>query len=73
MAIDPMCGMEVNEASALKAQRDGRTYHFSSEQPLRCFRRGDKLFDADGGPGLHLAQRANRFLLAVIGIETRGT
>ncbi len=28
MAIDPICGMQVDEATAFKAERDGTTYYF---------------------------------------------
>jgi P-type Cu+ transporter len=28
MAIDPICGMTVDEASALHAERDGQTFYF---------------------------------------------
>jgi Cu+-exporting ATPase len=31
MAIDPICKMEVDEATALKADRDGQTYYFCCE------------------------------------------
>ena len=31
MAIDPICGMTVDEASALCAERDGQTFYFCSD------------------------------------------
>jgi P-type Cu+ transporter len=31
MTIDPICGMSVNEATALTAERAGETFHFCSE------------------------------------------
>ena len=31
MAIDPICGMTVDEASALPAELDGETFYFCSE------------------------------------------
>src|ERR1043166_2973311 len=31
MAKDPICGMMVDEATALRAERDGRTFYFCSE------------------------------------------
>ena len=31
MAKDPICGMTVDEATALKAERDGQTFYFCSE------------------------------------------
>jgi Cu+-exporting ATPase len=30
MAIDPICGMEVDEKTALSAEHEGKTYHFCS-------------------------------------------
>ena len=35
MAIDPICQMEVNEATALSAKRDGATFCFCSEHCQR--------------------------------------
>ena len=37
MAIDPICGMTVDEATALSAVRDGVTYHFCAEGCRRRF------------------------------------
>ena len=37
MAIDPICGMEVDEARGLRAERDGRTYFFCCEHCRRQF------------------------------------
>ena len=37
MAIDPICGMTVNEASARNAERDGQTFHFCSDRCLQKF------------------------------------
>jgi len=31
MAIDPICGMNVDEATARSAERDGKTVYFCSE------------------------------------------
>jgi P-type Cu+ transporter len=31
MARDPVCGMEVDEATAIRAERDGKTYYFCCE------------------------------------------
>ncbi|MGB7770057.1 MAG: heavy metal translocating P-type ATPase [Verrucomicrobiia bacterium] len=38
MATDPICGMTVDEASALRAERDGQTYYFCSEHCRQKFR-----------------------------------
>ena len=37
MAQDPICGMTVNEATALRAERDGQTFHFCSEHCRQKF------------------------------------
>jgi Cu+-exporting ATPase len=37
MEIDPVCGMSVNEATALRAERDGRTRYFCSEDCRQKF------------------------------------
>src|SRR5262245_28013462 len=37
MAIDPICGMTVDESSPLRAQRDGQTYYFCCEHCRKRF------------------------------------
>ena len=37
MAIDPICGMTVEEASALPAERDGQTFYFCSDHCRQKF------------------------------------
>ena len=37
MAIDPICGMTVDEASALRAERDGQTFYFCSDHCRQKF------------------------------------
>lgn len=37
MAKDPICGMTVDEATALSAERDGQTFYFCSEHCLKKF------------------------------------
>jgi Cu+-exporting ATPase len=37
MAIDPICGMTVSEATARKAERDGQTFYFCSDGCQRKF------------------------------------
>ncbi len=52
MAIDPICGMTVDEGSALSAERDGKTYYFCHESCRRKFlegKGGTKLSHDDGG------------------------
>lgn len=46
MAIDPICGMQVDETSPLRAERQGQTYYFCSEHCRRKF-----LADAEMQPG----------------------
>jgi len=40
VAIDPICGMTVDEATALSAKRDGATFHFCSEHCRQQFLSG---------------------------------
>ena len=37
MAIDPICGMTVNEATDFRAERDGQTFYFCSEHCRQKF------------------------------------
>ncbi len=37
MAIDPICGMTVDESSPLRAERDGQTFYFCSEHCRKKF------------------------------------
>jgi uncharacterized membrane protein YraQ (UPF0718 family)/YHS domain-containing protein len=41
-AIDPVCGMSVDKAKALRLERDGRTYFFCSEHCRSAFVSGDE-------------------------------
>ncbi|BAZ03163.1 hypothetical protein NIES37_71760 (plasmid) [Tolypothrix tenuis PCC 7101] len=36
-AVDPVCGMTVEKATALKSERDGQTYYFCSQTCLHTF------------------------------------
>lgn len=36
-AVDPICGMTVEKATALKSERDGQTYYFCSQTCLHSF------------------------------------
>ncbi|WP_315856357.1 heavy metal translocating P-type ATPase [Synechococcus sp. L2F] len=42
MAKDPICGMVVPKATALSAQRSGRSYYFCSQSCLQTFRNPDR-------------------------------
>src|SRR5579862_746555 len=37
MAVDPICGMTVDETSALRAERDGQTFYFCSDHCRQTF------------------------------------
>jgi Cu+-exporting ATPase len=37
MAIDPICGMTVDEASSLRCERDGKTFYFCSDHCRQTF------------------------------------
>ncbi len=37
IAVDPICGMTVEKATALKLERDGQTYYFCSQNCLHTF------------------------------------
>jgi len=40
MAKDPVCGMSVNESTAVKVERDGQTYYFCCEACRQKFMSG---------------------------------
>ena len=40
MAVDPVCGMEVDETTDVRAARDGHTYYFCSEHCRQKFKDG---------------------------------
>ncbi|MDA1050475.1 MAG: heavy metal translocating P-type ATPase [Planctomycetota bacterium] len=42
MAIDPICGMTVDEASPLRAERDGETFYFCSDHCRQKFLKSGK-------------------------------
>ncbi|MEW5976361.1 MAG: YHS domain-containing protein [Acidobacteriota bacterium] len=49
---DPICGMTVNEATALRAERDGKTFYFCSDHCRQKFLStpaGAKPQDESGG------------------------
>lgn len=47
MAIDPICGMSVDETTSLHAERDGRTFHFCSAQCRNEFLAGPAVSPPD--------------------------
>src|SRR6476659_6119983 len=48
MAIDPICGMTVDQATARSAERDGQTFYFCGESCRRKFLAG-----AASAPAMH--------------------
>ena len=48
-ATDPVCGMKVDRAKALTAERDGRSYYFCSQHCLEAFDRAGA--GTPAGPG----------------------
>jgi Cu+-exporting ATPase len=42
MAIDPICGMTVDETKARSAERDGQTFYFCSEHCRKKFLAADE-------------------------------
>ena len=54
--VDPICGMTVDEATALQAERDGETYYFCSESCRQKFlARKAPLMAVSHGGGNHTA------------------
>ncbi|MDI3299247.1 MAG: YHS domain-containing protein [Bacillota bacterium] len=50
MAKDPVCGMEVDEATApAKAEYEGKTYYFCAPGCKRAFEREPERYLAGGG------------------------
>ena len=49
MAKDPICGMTVDEATALRAERDGQTFYFCSEHCRKKFLSQNAPAKTDGG------------------------
>lgn len=49
MTKDIICGMTVDEASALRAERDGETFYFCSEHCRRKFLSQSAPAETDGG------------------------
>ena len=49
MKIDPICGMTVDEATALRAERDGEAFYFCSEHCRKKFLSQNALAQTAGG------------------------
>lgn len=58
MAKDPICGMVVDKATALKTERAGRTYYFCSQSCLKTFE----------NPERELKSMRNRVTIALTGV-----
>ncbi len=60
MAIDPVCGMEVNEKNALTSEYGGKTYYFCSAGCKAAFDENPRKYLPEGhesGHGGHHAQQ----------------
>ncbi|MBW3543901.1 MAG: heavy metal translocating P-type ATPase, partial [Planctomycetes bacterium] len=53
MAVDPVCGMTVDERTAISAERDGQTYYFCCDHCRRKFLGEGPAGGASGGPDVH--------------------
>ena len=51
MTKDPICGMSVDEATAIKAERDGKTFYFCSDHCLQQFLSSSPGAQAEGTSG----------------------
>ncbi len=51
MATDPVCGMTVNEATALRADRGGQAFYFCGDRCRRAFLAGEVAHDGGPPPG----------------------
>ena len=49
MTKDPICGMTVDEASALRAERDGQTFYFCGDHCRQKFLSTPAQSIAEGG------------------------
>ena len=56
MAIDPVCQMEVDEATArFQTEYDGKTYYFCAPGCKRAFEKDPEKFLTGGGdPSMHM-------------------
>src|SRR3954466_5557018 len=55
MAIDPICGMTVDERTALSAERNGETFYFCCEHCWKKFLATESLVAKDGSTLVELA------------------
>ena len=58
MAIDPVCGMTVDERTAISAERDGKTFYFCSEHCRQTFLAPTSANLTDGSTLVSLTPRA---------------
>src|SRR3954467_8509157 len=59
MAIDPICGMTVDESTAISAKRDGETFYFCCEHCRRKFLAPNPATLPDGSTLVALASPAS--------------
>jgi P-type Cu+ transporter len=65
MAIDPVCGMQVNEKSSLKLEKEGKTYFFCSRYCLEKFQGKRDIPAAANPPGLNSGKEATVNILGM--------
>jgi YHS domain-containing protein len=53
MAIDPVCGMEVDEKHALTSEYDGKIYYFCSPSCKAAFEENPQKYLSEGGESGH--------------------
>lgn len=77
MAIDPICGMQVDETTELTADRDGQTFYFCSNHCLQKFIDGEKVDEkpscchGHAPPQHHPAEKASRYICPMCeGVES---
>src|SRR5436190_1657892 len=79
MAIDPICGMTVDESKAIHAERDGQIFYFCCESCRRKFLAGGKpepmapTVHSIGMPAKPVADRSGKYICPMCpGVEQDG-
>jgi len=62
MAIDPICGMTVDETSPLRAERDGQTFYFCSEHCRKKFVGQTHRDQSHAGSPIEMPRSCERFM-----------
>ena len=58
MTKDPICGMTVDESSALYAERDGKTFYFCGEHCRKKFCLRQKMPERERYPAVVVAKNS---------------